>query len=159
MPANPGLGLKYRHELPLLSYDHTTTKLSPSGAKRAPVPGAGVAVGPGVGAGVAVAGASGINVGVGVGAGVAVAAGVAVGAGVGVAVGAIVGVAVRPGFEPVTTRLTVDCTPPAVIFTCCRPFTSTGTAASTEKFPPASTKGAGKGRTEIPPMVKMEIGV
>ena len=131
MPANPGLGLKYRHELPLLSYDHTTTKLSPSGAKRAPVPGAGVAV----------------------------AAGVAVGAGVGVAVGAIVGVAVRPGFEPVTTRLTVDCTPPAVIFTCCRPFTSTGTAASTEKFPPASTKGAGKGRTEIPPMVKMEIGV
>ena len=109
---NPGLGLKYCQERPLLSYDQTTTRLSPSGAKRVPGPGAGAAVGEGDGAGDAVAGGRGINVGVGVGTGVAVTAGV------GVAVGTGVGVAVELGAVLITTRNDDDCTPPAVTVTC-----------------------------------------
>ena len=67
--AKPGLVLKNCHDRLIRSYDQTTTRLSPRGAKRVPAAtaGAAVAVAAGVGAGVAVAGAMGINVGVGVG--------------------------------------------------------------------------------------------
>ncbi len=110
-------------------------------------------VGEGGGAGVSVAGGNGTNVGVGVGVGVAVAAGVAVAVGVGA------DVAVALGKALTTTRFTVDCTLPAVIFTVWSPTVSTGTATSTEKLPPASTKGAGTGRTDIPPKVITVMGV